>query len=84
MKLTPTEQRIYNLLSDGMPHTSAELCAVIDPELANGVSIQAVSGHIGRMRKKLEPGRSLDITCSQRNHVFWYRLVALIVKGDDN
>ena len=34
LKLSPTEQRIYDLLADGEPHRKEEVLSVFDDELA--------------------------------------------------
>jgi DNA-binding response OmpR family regulator len=83
LTLTPTEQRIYNLLSDGLPHTTEEMKNVIGEGHPEEVSIALVYAHVARMRKKLEEGRALGVSSHVRNGAHTYRLVALINKQDD-
>lgn len=56
--MTPTQQRIMDVLSDGYAHKRADLLACID-ELAEP---SALRQHIRRMRKVLRP-RGEDIVC---------------------
>ena len=47
---TPTERRIYDMLSDGTLHSVTELMTVLDDELALPMAIRP---HISKMRAKL-------------------------------
>lgn len=51
-KFTPTEERILHVLADGLPHTKAELLAVLEDDQA---SPRGMTVHITRIRKKLLP-----------------------------
>lgn len=73
--LTPTEGRIFALLSDGLGHTFEELHACLDDELAE--SRDAVHNHVTAIRTKV--GRQgLDVvTRGPNGHKRW-RLVRYI------
>lgn len=60
--LTKTEQRIYDLLADGLPHAREELCRCMDDELSKP---QAIFTHLNRMRTKLR-ARGEDIACEYK------------------
>lgn len=74
---TPTQNRLLDLLEDGMPHTRQELQALLgDPEAVNGVLRNHLSMLKRRMRKN-NPG--FEIVC------YWgaartlsYRMVRLL------
>lgn len=51
LKLTPTEQRIYDYLADGEGHTKDELVALLDDDMAGD---SAVRFHTYRLRLKLK------------------------------
>ncbi len=75
MTFTPTEQRFYTLLSDGLPHPTRELFALLDDELAGPV---AVKMRVSAMRAKLK---------LRGEGVFWqcgnYQLVKLLANAYD-
>lgn len=61
-KLTPTEQRIYDLLRDGVPHGRSQLYRCLgdtdDPDLARTL----LSTHISRLNDKIMPhGRKVTV-----------------------
>lgn len=68
--LTPTQLRIYQLLSDGERHTKPEIHACLDDELS-GVS--GVRVHIKNLRDKLPPDRI--ILCECASLTIYYRMV---------
>ena len=80
-RLSPTEQRIYDLLSDGLSHNREELHACLD-ELANS---KALTVFVTHMRAKLRP-KGEDIICEyqykggwpNRSKSFSYRLARLL------
>ncbi len=54
MKLTPTEQRIYDLLLDGALHNKKEVAdTCLEDKLGDASNIQV---HISNLRKKIPPG----------------------------
>ena len=58
--LTPTQQRLYDVLADGKPHTMPELFECIDDNL--GYPTKLLNTHVWYLRRKLNP-RGLDVTC---------------------
>lgn len=66
--LRPTERKILELLSDGEPHSKAELRACIEDELA---ADGALHWWISRVRKALPNGHI--IVCEFRNRKIHYR-----------
>lgn len=69
-KLTPIQQRMFALLSDGVLHTALELHGCLEDELGPVANIHA---HITALRNKLRPA-GVDILC-QRGKVSSFRLV---------
>ena len=69
IRFTPTEQRMYDLLADGLPHTRRELKACIDDELAE---LSAIKKHLTNLRKKLAD-RSEEIVCVFHQRTICYR-----------
>jgi DNA-binding CsgD family transcriptional regulator len=51
MHLTPTEERMYSVLSDNLPHTKAELFTCLGDSFDDP---KTVNVHLSRLRKKLE------------------------------
>jgi hypothetical protein len=76
---TPTQQRMMNVLSDGLPHSLKELVACLDYELA---SPRGVAVHITFLRRKLRP-IGQDVSCERLNHISYYRLVRLMHSAND-
>lgn len=72
-RLTTTEQKIFDILNDGLMHKRDELHACLPDDLA-GASI--LRGHLKRMRKKLNPA-GLDIVC-QVYYGRQFRMVRLL------
>lgn len=79
-KFTPTEQRILERLSDGRPHSVAEMVLVVD-ELAAVVDL---SNHVCRIRAKLLPLHQ-DIVCRTNGggRQFAYQHVRLLASAND-
>ncbi len=77
MDLTPTQDRIYKLLSDGMPHSTAEVKACFDDELTDN---NAVGQMVFRLRRALARS-GYGVMCEQVNGSgSHYRLVRFIQK----
>ena len=55
---TPTQQRIMNVLSDGMGHTYEELYACLDDDMAGD---HTVNVHVYNIRLKIRPGRDIVV-----------------------
>lgn len=78
--LSPTEARLFALLSDGRFHGHAELRACLWDDLAGG---GAVRKSVWGLRLKLD-GTGFDVACErrgQRGAVWLYRLVARLDCG---
>jgi len=73
-KLTATERRLFQMFSDGEPHTKAELITCLNDELADCHAMQL---HLTRMRPKIREQGLLVVTqyISGRVH---YRMVRAI------
>lgn len=67
--LTPTELRMYRILSDGLPHSKYELHECLDDPLADLTSIQM---HLSRLRGKILP-KGETVVCLASN--FKYQLL---------
>lgn len=72
--LTPTEQRIFELLKDGETHTVDEIRSRCLPD--DMASDAAVGMHVTSLRRKLEQKR-LSVTSAGG-----YRLVRMITTGE--
>lgn len=77
MDLTPTECRILEKLSDGMPHSKEELVLCLFDDLS---SVHTVKYHISNLRVKLRP-IGQEIVC-EYNRGFKYRRVRLYSTGE--
>lgn len=73
-KLTPTQQRIYDYLSDGLPHPRKELQTCLADELS---SLSALRFHLSLLRKKIAH-KGEDVICEIRAYRISYRLVKLL------
>lgn len=71
--LTATQQRIYDMLCDGLPHSRKEIHTCLPDELSQITAIQA---HITMLRKKLPPGQAILVEVKSRS--VHYRLVRLL------
>lgn len=73
MRLTATEQRIYDRLSDGRMHHADDLLKLFDDDLAEK---QTLIMHISNLRKKIAAqGRDIVCQVSGRNY---YRMVRVL------
>lgn len=76
MKLTPTLQRLYDILKDGELHPEADLRSTLNDDMACDMTLPK---HISYLRKALAPtGR--DVVYSRRGG--GYRLVRHITAGE--
>jgi hypothetical protein len=75
VKFTPQEQRLLDVLADGMPHPRRELKGVLYDELAEGYG--ALSVALTYLRKKLRR-KGQDIVCELVRRGIWYRQVILL------
>lgn len=76
---TATEQRIIDLLSDGMPHTKEEIHGRLWDEMAE---VRAITFHISNIRAKLRP-RGQDIICEFNRRRIYYRHIRLLASSYD-
>ncbi len=76
LHLTPTEQRIYDIIADGEPHRLRELVPCLQDSQA---TIKNVRAHLYNLKAKLRrEGR--DIWCVIHERTLHYRLAILPVK----
>jgi hypothetical protein len=75
--LTATEQKIYDVLSDGLPHTVEELHGMLPDDLA-GVS--ALRKHLSSIRDKIPP--HLLVLTQFIKRKMYYRLARSITSGE--
>ena len=71
---TPTQTAMLKVLSDGMPHSKAELHECLPDELG---PMKNISRHLGEIRKALRP-RGQDVLCEYRDRARLYRWVRLL------
>lgn len=71
---TPTQTAMLKVLSDGLPHSKAELHACLPDELG---AADNVFRHISAIRKTLRP-RGQDVLCEYRERSRFYRWVRLL------
>lgn len=71
--LTSTEQRIYDMLCDGLPHSRVEIHTCLPDNLSE---ITAIQFHLSKIRQKLPPGQAILIEHKSRS--VHYRLVRLL------
>lgn len=72
---TPTQQRMIDLLSDGMPHDRHELHACLDDPLS---SLATIKFHLSLIRRIIRL-RGEDIICELWERKIHYRHVRLLV-----
>lgn len=71
---TPTQQRIIDLLQDGLPHLRIELMKCLGDDLT---TVATLHSHFVKLRKKLVP-RGETIVCEILNRRIAYRHVRLL------
>lgn len=74
--LTPTQQRMLMVLSDGLSHHRQDLHACLSDELS---SMSTIRFHISKLRQKLPAGHA--ILCEIDNGTICYRWVRLIASS---
>lgn len=79
-KYTPTQERILNLLSDGLPHTRAEIQSLLPDSLS---ALAAIRKHICYLRKHLPPDQRIicEVTNGRKAH---YCLMQLVGKARED
>jgi len=73
-KLTPTQRRMLDLLSDGKPHKKAELKNLLSDELSK---VNTIQYHISLLRSHVRE-RGQEIVCDLNGLSVRYRLVELV------
>jgi hypothetical protein len=76
---TPTEARIFEILSDGLPHRREDLHKCLPDELS---ALSALRPHLTRMRDKLQP-KGFDILCVLLHKQIHYQLVHTVYSAND-
>lgn len=79
MKFSGVQQRMLDVLSDGLSHTPKELQACLHDELGSITNIRA---HLTHLRKKLRPMGS-DVLCEMLNGETMYRQVRMMRPSDE-
>ena len=80
MKLTPTQQRIADVLADGAAHTMQELVACLWDDMSENPRT-TIKMHISNIRSKIA-AQGLDVVGRGINGQSTYRLVRHISKGE--
>lgn len=78
-QFTPTQRKILQVLSDGLPHPVSELqeCLWDDQGIAHNVQ-----AHLTAIRRVLRP-RGEDIICQHINHSHRFRHIRLLRSPGD-
>jgi len=76
---TPTQQRMLNLLSDGLPHSREAMLECLQDEQ---VCSTAHTPHLLAIRKKLRP-KGEDVICEYIKRRPYYRHVRLLPSAYD-
>lgn len=76
-KLTPTQQRFYDLMADGCRHTVEEFIELLPDPMGDDVNVLK---HVQSLRTLLRP-MCEDVVCERYNRVKTYRRVRTIMQG---
>jgi|SRR5580658_10449155 hypothetical protein len=74
LSFTPVQQRIMDLLSDGLPHTRREIHGCLRDEQSK---VSAIGVHISDIRKKVLP-TGYTFVCTLSSRKIRYRYVQLV------
>jgi hypothetical protein len=74
IQYTPIQQRIIDLLSDGLPHERRDMLKCINP---NSKNLNGLAVHIAFLRSKVRELRQ-DIVTELRRGGIYYRMVILL------
>lgn len=77
---TPTEQRMMDVLGDGLPHTAKELHACLMDELG---PVRNITTHLSNIRKKLARHGQGVAMMENGNARTVYRLVRFLASATD-
>lgn len=78
MHLTPTEQKIIDLLSDGLPHQRADVLKCVNDRLAD---LHTLAVHMFNIRRKVRPFGK-DVLLVTRKGGYHYQYVILLSGKD--
>lgn len=73
-------QRILLLLSDGMPHSKAEIRTVLGDELMDDSTIR---NHMKNLRKQLPPGEEIVCMFGTKGRKTFYRHMRILASAND-
>ena len=76
---TPTQKRMLELLSDGLPHRREELHKCLEDDLSQ---LNAIQPHISRIRDKIR-GKGEDIICVYFERTIGYQHVRVLYSAND-
>lgn len=79
LKLTPTQQKFYDLLFDGYRHKVSEFVELIPNALGD---VNNVSYHMSKLRDFLRP-LGEDVVCERIQNTRCYRRVRTIMQGGE-
>jgi len=79
MKFSGVQQRMLDVLSDGLSHTPKELQACLHDELG---SVSNIHAHLTGLRKNLRPKGS-DVLCELLNGSTTYRQVRVVRPSEE-
>lgn len=74
---TPTQRKMLAVLSDGLPHSKAELHSCLHDDLG---AVENIQIHLTNIRKRIRP-KGEDILTQFIDRRLHYRLVRLIAGG---
>lgn len=77
-QLTPSQQRLFDALSDGLPHTAKSLFAILDSQ----AGVENLRMMIYTLKNKIEE-QGLSVICRTTGGVTQYRLVRYLTTDDD-
>lgn len=80
-ELTPTQQKLFNLLSDGQRHHKNEMLELLDLTYDRSDKLNLVM-HISKLRKKIL-GRGLKIAMESYKQRWYYILVRNLPSPND-
>lgn len=79
LKLTPTENRIVDMLSDGLPHSRDQLMTCLYDDMG---SYPNLNQHLFHLRRKIAP-TGIGIVCELVRRGIHYRMVRFLASACD-
>lgn len=77
--LSPTQQRIMDVLQDGLAHPFSEVAACINDEMSGRANVRV---HVSNLRRAVQRG-GLSIAMHIRQRVTYYQLVRTMASSND-